>query len=1467
MSAHEALIIGVGKVVAEAPEDEEPEPGVPSWGPLDFVPRVLPQVAAAVRGLGYAVTTRMDPSCEDLRSLLDERIGHRIIHVMSHGYQADRWDPSRLDVIPADGRISGVTNVSNWMSTAQAQRRRTLFLLDLCGAGRTARLPSYLHEAGRDTYAWVIAAADATEDAYDGRFSAAVAEVLGELAVTGLGTDPARRFVSFSLVARRLGQRLEEAEGRVQTVRATLMDPSADEPELPFFPNPLFVDSPERRLRAVIDPPVREFLDELDPLDSQHFADKAGRHFTGRRSQLRRLVPWLDNAEGTDRTSVCVVAGSPGTGKSALLGALVCTAHPALSDRAHDIRDRLEPDCRPLVHPRLAAVQARQRTLGTLMQALAGQLRLTAPKQGWTPERFLAAVGALATRPTLVIDALDEALDPGAVTDRLLLPLAELRGRAGTGCRIMVGMRPWTRFTRLREIARDHGVLIDLDLCDPDELRDDVGTYLDDVLGLSSGYGGTGARAVREALTRTAASQLVSSAQGATRWGEFLVASVFARYLMAAPPACDAATAALLGAKIPSNLPDVLEMDLRARPNALAGRALLFAFSHAKGDGMPAELAYRIARCLHPQVTERQLADALDMSLFYLRTGIDLDGTTLYRPFHQGLADYLRTRPSALSPARGQTSSQMGELEIAELIWKALLGRAADSVPVSTPDAPQRRFGFKWLGERANTARVRPSHHDSAPPSTRPAWAMASPYMLRHGMQHAQEAGRADELIGDADFLVHAAPNTVPPALPQVRTPQARLAGAVYRASLPEHRRMSPEERRHCLIVDAARYGARALQEQLTRPLPPGAWQTSWATGAALDSTLLDTFRSLNGGPRVMKCTVLEGRPIAVTDGGFRDSTILTWDLTAGELTGRPLQGHTSRVSALTCTVIDGRPVVVSAGERYEDEGMRVWDLATGEERNRIPVRHTNGVQALASAELEGRTVVVAAAGDGTVGVWDAKTGAEVRRFGSGHPAAVTALDCTVLNGQPTVVTASADRTVRVWDLATGEPLSEPLTGHTEAITALACAQVQGRPVAVTGSDDLTARIWDISSGHPTSRALTGHGGYVSAVACAVLEGRPVAVTGAGDRTVRIWDLVTGRLVRPPLSGHRSAVRVVDSVVVKERPIVVTAAEDGTVRLWDPFAADLVGQPLQGHTEPVRAVACTMLDGRPVALTGSDDCALRVWDVAAGKPVGKPLIGHGGPIGAVACTTLDERPVAVTGALDHRTLRSWDLHTGRHLREFPLGNTGIAVSAVDCTVMDGQPIAVTGSTDHLVRVWDVATGREIRRPFAGHTRPVNAVACSLMGGRPVVVSGSDDRSIRIWDLSTGEEIGAPLTGHSGPVEAIACMTTAGRLFAVTGSVDRTARLWDLEAGHAAGEPLTGHTKPITSVVCSRLGNRPVAVTGSTDRTVRLWDLGRGTCEVLRLPHAVGGIALTPDGPLVVGSGPEVVVMQQKGEPG
>ena len=120
------------------------------------------------------------------------------------------------------------------------------------------------------------------------------------------------------------------------------------------------------------------------------------------------------------------------------------------------------------------------------------------------------------------------------------------------------------------------------------------------------------------------------------------------------------------------------------------------------------------------------------------------------------------------------------------------------------------------------------------------------------------------------------------------------------------------------------------------------------------------------------------------------------------------------------------------------------------------------------------------------------------------------------------------------------------------------------------------------------------------------------------------------------------------------------------------------------------------------------------------------------------------------------------------------------------------------------------------RTFAGHTAQVLAVAFSPDGRS--ALSGSGDRTLKLWDVATGREL-STLAGHTAAVTSVAFSPDGGSV--LSGSADESLKLWDVATGKEI-QSFTGHADSVGSVVFSPDGRS--ALSGSHDMSLKLWNL-------------------------------------------
>jgi uncharacterized caspase-like protein len=177
--------------------------------------------------------------------------------------------------------------------------------------------------------------------------------------------------------------------------------------------------------------------------------------------------------------------------------------------------------------------------------------------------------------------------------------------------------------------------------------------------------------------------------------------------------------------------------------------------------------------------------------------------------------------------------------------------------------------------------------------------------------------------------------------------------------------------------------------------------------------------------------------------------------------------------------------------------------------------------------------------------------------------------------------------------------------------------------------------------------------------------------------------------------------------------------------------------------------------------------------------------------------------------------------------------------------------ALTGAADRSLRQWDLATGRELRR-FNGHTAAVTAVA--VAADPRVFLSGSADRSVRLWSAASGDEL-ARMMGHGAAVSALAFGPTAR--YAGSAADDGEVLLWELPGGALIRRARADGSR-VRSLAFSPDGR--YLLTASEDGGARLWEVGS-----LRVVRSFGPLAAPALAAAFSSDGRRVVAIDGHGE--
>ena len=427
-----------------------------------------------------------------------------------------------------------------------------------------------------------------------------------------------------------------------------------------------------------------------------------------------------------------------------------------------------------------------------------------------------------------------------------------------------------------------------------------------------------------------------------------------------------------------------------------------------------------------------------------------------------------------------------------------------------------------------------------------------------------------------------------------------------------------------------------------------------------------------------------------------------------------------------------------------------------------------------------------------------------------------------------TIVTVTHDGTIRLWDAQDRGRASRPQPRPGRV--AVVGGPQPRRPLAGDGMPGWPGQ--DLGCGEPQLRSVS----CPTPTACGRSASAPTA--GPSDRRRRQDRAALGCLAavrasaRPPITSKRSGPWPSARMGATSSPAATTASvSSGGVGPIIRVIRELT------HREAVGVVAISP-DGR-IALTGTKphraaqaeaEAEVQLWDLATGRPLAR--LTHSGMVTAASFSP-DGRTLATASA--DGLVRLVDVATGKELCP-PLRHEGwVHAVAFD---PGGNAPADRRRGRTFARVWEVPTGRYLDRGFE-HEQPVVAVAFSPDGS--LALTGCGDGTARLWDIASGRE--RHVFRHGGFVQSVA-FSPDGKLI-LTASMDRTARLWQVSSGEPVGKPLP-HQDEVSRAAFSPDGT--MVLTASRDNTAQLWSVS--TTEPLGSPLVhegpVEAVAFSPD---------------------
>jgi len=322
--------------------------------------------------------------------------------------------------------------------------------------------------------------------------------------------------------------------------------------------------------------------------------------------------------------------------------------------------------------------------------------------------------------------------------------------------------------------------------------------------------------------------------------------------------------------------------------------------------------------------------------------------------------------------------------------------------------------------------------------------------------------------------------------------------------------------------------------------------------------------------------------------------------------------------------------------------------------------------------------------------------------------------------------------------------------------------------------------------------------------------------------------------------GHTDAVW--SASISADKKFILTGGGDHLAILWDATT----GHEIRAFSTKAEIRASAFApDGRSL-LIASGDGEVCLFDLLSGTKQ-RCYVGHTNVVASLVYS-LDGKLLA-TGARDG-TARVWDAATGRELRR--ITEEGSFFDSIALTPDDKNLVITEGN----IHFWSIATGREVKVIKGVDSLTKAAISPDgrfILAGAQNLNKDPREYSVRLLDITGKELRKMPHSDTIGDVQ----FSRDGR-FLLSSDWNGIACIWDASSGRQL-HVLKGHgSKPVDSVSFSADGQW--ALTGSRDGTAVLWDAASGRLIRRLEGYAVrmNAVAVSPDGHYIASGGEDKI---------